>query len=197
MNANKVYDCYLGIKNHFNREDYDYFKYENRSCDLSKRKDEHKFIKLARSLSTAEVIPFMVANFIDSDAAWIGNMTDDDIGRKVYIKWKAKIDNLFNVYKHDLAIINKLITQKEIKPIQVFMSTEENQHSALVRLLLASYINLETFIILDRVINFIPEYDRLYTDTIWTDLSFKCKKYEPFIRIKIDKYKKATDEVLL
>ncbi len=197
MTPNQVYDCYLGIRNHFHNADYDFFTYQNRSCDLTKRKDEYKFAVLSRRLTNKEVIPFMVANFVDNDSAWIGDMSDNDIGRKVYLKWKSKIDNLFNVYKHDLGIIDRLIKQKGIQPKQIFIASENNQHPAIIRLLLGQYINLESFIILNKVIGFIPEYDRTYTDTIWQDLSFKCMKYDPFIKVTIDKYKDATNKVLL
>ena len=67
----ETYKSYLGLKNHFTKEKYDYHKYCGKSRatvqSFYKRKDRFFFEKLSRQKNDEEVIDFFVSNFVECD----------------------------------------------------------------------------------------------------------------------------------
>ena len=58
-------------------------------------------------------------------------------------------------------------------------------------------ISLETLIILDRIIEFSPNFDKKFRDTVWKLISQRMKKYSSFLNIKVLHYKKILQEIVL
>ena len=57
---------------------------------------------------------------------------------------------------------------------------------------MAGSISYQTFVILNYFIQFVPKFDtKLPDDFIWSKISFKVKKFAPFIIPQIDKKKFA------
>ena len=63
-----VYVKYLCLKNHFNKDTYDYFKYNKKTRaslqSFYKRRDRFWFEKISRQRNEKEVEDFFVANFV-------------------------------------------------------------------------------------------------------------------------------------
>ena len=73
----------------------------------------------------------------------------------------------------------------------------DGQHPPILRYALANKINIETFIILDDILNFIPKFNRDLQDPIvWPDYYNKCVKYKPFFTHDLDTSKKSLKKVL-
>ena len=73
------YKAYLGLKNHFTKDNYDYHRYGGKSRaslnSFYKRRDRFFFEKLSRQKNDDEVIEFFVSNFVtcdDPQSLWIG-----------------------------------------------------------------------------------------------------------------------------
>ena len=50
-------------------------------------------------------------------------------------------------------------------------------------------VSLETFIILDSILHFIPDFNEKIQETvIWPDLYSMCLKYAPFLNVNKQKY---------
>ena len=104
VNPFETYKSYLGLKNHFTKEKYDYIKYCGKSRasieSFYKRKDRFFFEKISRQKNDEEVIDFFVANFVSCDdpqALWIGEIMRN--GEKNYTNWKKTTQSLSYVFK--------------------------------------------------------------------------------------------------
>jgi hypothetical protein len=56
---------------------------------------------------------------------------------------------------------------------------------------------LETFAVLDMVLNFIPEVDKYLKDPIWQDHKKLVLNYKPFLEVDVVKQKKLIKDVLM
>ena len=52
-----------------------------------------------------------------------------------------------------------------------------------------SDVSVETFVIMNRILNFFPQFSQMLDDTYrWPSVEKRCKKYERFLDIDIHKY---------
>ena len=66
---------------------------------------------------------------------------------------------------------------------------EDEQHPIILKLLISEEITIESFIILDRALNFIRYIDKfLLDDYIWIEYNKRVRKYSPFISIDKKEY---------
>ena len=82
----EVYQKYLSLKQHFNKVDYDYFKFKGKvranASSFENRKDKHHFVRLSKIYKEEDLTKFFVSNFVKSSDLWIGNLTSPE-GRKI------------------------------------------------------------------------------------------------------------------
>ena len=70
-------------------------------------------------------------------------------------------------------------------------------HPYILKLSLSKRISLETFAVLDMILNFIPEIDKYLKDPIWKDHKKLVVNYKPFLEVDIEKQKKIIMDVLM
>ena len=88
-------------------------------------------------------------------------------------------------YSHNLVQVNEK------------MEIVDGQHPPIFRYVLAKKINIETFIILDDILNFIPRFNEELQDTIvWPDYFKMCMKYKPFFNHNLNNSKDTLKKVL-
>ena len=191
----EVYKSYLGLKNHFTRDNYDYHKYCGKSRatvqSFYKRKDRFWFEKVARQKSDQEIIEFFVANFVscpDPETLWIGEMIKE--GEEKYTNWKKKIQSLSYVFKEET---EKLFDDKKVD--EIFQCSKG--HPLILKNFLSGKISLETMVIYDRIFLFGKDYDKKLKDPVWETVSRKIKKYNPFLNIDVQRYKSILKNVVL
>ena len=102
-----TYKAYLGLKNHFTKEKYDYVKYCGKSRasieSFYKRRDRFFFEKISRQKNDEEVIDFFVANFVSCDdpqSLWVGEIMRN--GEDNYTNWKRRTQSLSYVFKEEV-----------------------------------------------------------------------------------------------
>lgn len=181
-----AYSKYLALKQHFTSESYDYFRYSGKvrvkQDTFEKRHDKYFFYKLSKKKNVEE---FLVANFVDNDNSWVGNLTQDKHSDEIYSKWKARQESLSYLYKSDLDKIEGSLDDN--------LKVENGRYPTLFKLYKQKEIMIETLIILNKLVNFIPYWNKKITDTvIWPSERDRIKKYEPFVRFDIFKFKKLT-----
>ena len=71
------------------------------------------------------------------------------------------------------------------------------QDPQIVKLYLSKKISMETFLILDKILGFSPQFNKKLSDPVWELISLKMRKYHPFLNIDIFKFKKILREVVL
>lgn len=173
MNATEAYMEYCAIKAHFERASYDYYKYNGkvRAGNYDDRKDKNFFFRLSRAYNKQQLHEYYIANFLDGNK-WVGNMTKDN-----WLAWKAKIVRLPEVFNSDTKAIRQLVDERHIKVKDVFQC-KSGEHPILLKLLMGDFIQVESFVLLDRLMRFHNAYDRrMKNDPIWPDRSIRIRKY--------------------
>ena len=190
-----AYKCYLAMKNHFTKDNYDYIKYRGKTRATQqafyKRKDRFWFEKFARQKSDKEVEDFFVANFSscsDPESMWIGEMIKEGEGR--YQDWQKKLQSLSYMFKEDC---EKLFTDNKID--DVFDCSKG--HPIVLKKFLGGNISLETLVIYDRILGYSKNFDKKLQDPVWETVSRRVRKYSPFINIDVFRYKKILKEVVI
>lgn len=191
-----VYKSYLGLKNHFTKEKYDYQKYGGKSRasleSFYKRRDRFFFEKLSRQKNDSEVIEFFVSNFVtcdDPQSLWIGEIVRN--GEQNYTDWKRRLQSLSYTFKSE---IEDVFTGKDF---DAMFKIEGTKHPQIVKEFLGKNISLETFVILNKVIGFKDDFDKKLSDPVWKFLSMRISKYDSFIHIDVFKFKKILKEVIV
>ena len=183
----EVYQKYLSLKQHFNKKDYDYFKFQGRvranESSFEKRKDKHHFIRLSKIYKDEELTKFFVSNFVVTKDLWVGNATSAE-GRQNYIAWKAKIQSLPYVFENEVeAMFDENETFNDI------FNVEDGQHPPIVRHVFGNEVSLETFVVLDSILNFSSKFNENIEETvIWPELYSMCNNYAPFVVVNKQKY---------
>lgn len=178
----EAYVKYLALKSHFSDKNYDYFKYNGKvrawRTTFDTRRDKYFFYKLTKQKDPVE---FLLANFVDSDDFYIGDIREDK-AKEVYKEFKKRQQSLGYVFKNDLSQMKEDFNENIVVP--------QNSHPYLLRLYLRKDICLETLILIDRCVKMFAYWDKeLSDDIMWPDVKLKAKKYSPFLNVDINKYR--------
>ena len=191
----EVYKSYLGLKNHFTRDNYDYQKYCGKTKvninSFYKRRDRFFFEKLSRQKTDEETINFFLSNFISCDnpgSLWIGEMMRE--GEQKYTEWKKRNQSLFYVFREE---IQNLFIDHKMN--EVFDS--KKGHPIILKKYLSGSISIETLVILDKILDYRKDFDKKLLDPVWEIVSLRIKKYSPFVGINIFSYKQILKEIIL
>tara|TARA_B100001939_G_scaffold330307_2_gene327349 strand:- start:74 stop:685 length:612 start_codon:yes stop_codon:yes gene_type:complete len=195
----KPFDCYksyLGLKNHFTKQNYDYHRYGGKSRasleSFYKRKDRFFFEKLSRQKDDSEVIEFFVSNFVSCDdpqSLWIGEIVRN--GETNYTNWKKRLQSLSYTFRTE---IENVFSDKKFDEMFYIDGT---RHPHIVREHLGKNLSLESLVILNKILGFKTEFDRRLNDPIWKFLSMRIDKYDSFIHIDVFKFKSILKEVII
>jgi len=190
-----TYKSYLGLKNHFTKEKYDYHKYCGKSRatvqSFYKRKDRFFFEKLSRQKNDEEVIDFFVSNFVgcdDPQSLWIGDIMRSGEGR--YTDWKKRNQSLSYVFRQETE------TLFEGQKVDDIFDCSKG-HPPILKSFLGGQVCLETMVIYDRIFGYVKNFDKKLQDPVWESVSLKLKKYSAFIHIDVFSYKKILKGIVI
>lgn len=187
-----VYRTYLSVRNHFTNDNYNFFKFGGKtkasSSAFEKRRDRYIFDKVSKDYKDDEVALLFVSNFVAKEKFWIGNALSEE-SRNIYTMWRKKIQSLSYIFENDVKAIIDEINDREIDFDSVF-KIQDGQHPIILRLTLADRVSLESFLILNKILDFFPQFNRRIEETIiWPDFYKKCVKYEPFVKVDMTRFK--------
>jgi len=189
------YKTYLALKNHFTKSSYDYHKYNKKTRaslqSFYKRKDRFWFEKLSRQKDEKEVEDFFVANFVscnDPETLWIGEIIKE--GEDRYTQWQKKVQSLSYVFKEESESLFE-----ENKFEDVFNCSKG--HPPLLKKFLIGKISIETLVIYNKIFLFGNKFDKKLKDPVWETVSRRIKKYEPFLHIEVQRYRKILKQLVL
>lgn len=177
------YKLYNALKLHF-ESGYDAIKYNFKSNvtpkSFFKRKDKYFFAKLAKKYN-GNLKDYYISNF-KAGLSYVGDMMDED-GERNYMDHKRIQESIHRVFSID---INRL-DEEDIEFDNIFKSVD-GQHPPIIKLWLQEEISLETVVILNAIIGFIPREAKHISDTIiWPDTQRKIEKYTPFVNFNRSK----------
>ncbi len=186
-----AYRLYLGIKLHFHSKDYDFVKYNGvvkaELPSFMKRRDKFHFGKLSRTYKH-ELKNFFIANLSQKDY-WVGDLLDKEADRR-YKEWKKNKQKLS--YMFEIEVGQSLKTYK----IDTILKVDNGQHPRLLKFFLSKKVSLETIAIMDDIIGFTKDWDRLISETVvYPDISNLINKYKPFLTYDKKEYKSKLIEI--
>jgi hypothetical protein len=195
MDAIDAYKYYLGIKNHFSRDSYDWFKY-NKKVNVSydsfmKRKDKLFFARLGNR-KDEYLEEFLVANFLVDAKIWVGELLSDECEER-YKDWKKRQESLTYLFKNEIDFLSGLSPEE----LNEFFEVKSGDHPRIIKKYLRHEISLETLSILNSILHFTKRYDTMIHDPIYKEVSKLCKKYQPFLRYDSVKMKVALREIVM
>lgn len=189
-----AFALYNAIKLHFSSDSYDYFRYNGKTnvskTNFATRKDRYSFYKLSRKYNLDELKNFYVANFLEGDVKWVGDITNAE-GEETYRKWQKRNQSLTYQFEQDIiALLDKCNTPEELLKVT-------DGYPLLLKSVMQGSTTIETLIILNNIMNFLPMWSRKIDDTIiWPDWKRRIEKYSPFVNCEQSKFKTILKESL-
>jgi len=195
MTGFEAYKMYISLKLHFTSETYDYVKFNGKSRttvkSFEKRSDKYFFEKLGKKFSSEALLEYFIANFILDKYSWIGEIVSVN-GDRNHTEWKKRIESLHYTFKCDVDfLLSEVDSFDDLFRVDI-------THPPLLKYYLGSKITLETFVILNKLLNFIPQFDKSINEPlVWKDVRKTLIKYSSFLDIDLCKYKHTLKEKVL
>jgi len=196
MTGYETYELFQALKRHFTQEKFDFFKYRghiNTSKEaFENRKDKWHFYKLSRKFATnQELTDFLIANFLDDENIWVNNLLQEEADIK-YIQYKKVMQSLAYTFENDCVSIfegcdnpNSLLATNGDYPI-------------LLTKALRKEIHIQTLVLLNNILGFVPMWSKTITDTIrWPNYHMKMIKIASFLPQDSVRYKLILKKVLV
>ena len=187
-----VYKKYLAMKQHFSNESFDYHQYDGKvnakETTYQSRSDFWFFETIARKHSPKETEEFMLATFTeakDPAKVWIGEIQRH--GKDNWMVWQKRQQSLQYLVGQDFDRLADHMATEGYTFNDLFETM--GKHPPCLKLYIKRQVCIETLIILDMILGFMVNWDRKLKDPLWESLSFKIRKYRPFLSIPTQKYK--------
>ena len=191
---------YLAFKQHFSNPKFDFFQYDGKvkikEETYQQRSDFWFFETLARKLTDQEIKEYMLASFVSSEnptKVWIGDIKRN--GHDNWLVWQKLQSGLTYTFQQDCQRLVDLMEEKQYSFNDLFKTM--GGHPPSLRLQCKQQICLESLIILDMILGFMKDWDQKLKDPLWEQLSFKIRKYRPFLSINTNKYRALVKSVFL
>jgi|LWDU01.1.fsa_nt_gi hypothetical protein len=204
FNAWKVYH---GMYLHFTNDSYDFFKYNGNGTwgsIASMEKYFFKFEKYGKSSFQRGFFETIGKTYTDRDDLifwFLSQFTNeldhpDDFDSDLYEDYKKRMND-FNFYlRLDIEKIICHVKEYDITFHELFISKGIN-HPPILKLALGKTISLETFTVLDILLNFIPVLNEQLQDSIWFNYQKLALNYKPFLSIDAKKCGQVVKDVVL
>jgi len=188
MTGYETYILFNALKLHFTTEKFDFFKYNGKvkttTEQFENRKDKYHFYKLSRKHEKRDdMLQYIVYNFIEKDNVWIGELLTEESNQR-YQKHKKILQSLSYNFESDCKKLfgdvtnpNDLIKVKDGYPKLLTMALQRD-------------IEIETFCLLNSILNFVPMWSEKIQDTIyWPEFRKKVLKFAAFLPRDVVKYR--------
>lgn len=186
------YDCYkiyVAIKAHFTNPSYDYHKLKGitkaNPDSYVKRKDRYQFESLGAKYQSDKLIDLFVANFVIKPYGWVGELLLEE-AEDIHTDWQKRIESLTYFFTEESGEMLEWLENNQYKFNDLF-KIEGHDHPLIVKMVMQRALSLETFIALNKMLDFIPRINRKIDDPIWQNLYQKTLKYSPFLNIDVAK----------
>lgn len=195
MTGYEAFGLYESLKLHFNKDSYDFFKYNGKTnisvTSFENRKDKYHFYKLSRKYTDKQdLTDFIVANLVVSEKMWVGDLLSEDADVR-YRDRKKTIQSLSYTFENDCRTVFDGVDD----PNSVIATNGD--YPVLLTKALRKEISIETLVILNHILGFFPMWNRKITDTIrWPDFRRRCDKYAAFLPQDVVKYKLILKKVI-
>lgn len=195
MTGYETYVLYNALKLHFTQDSYDFFKYQGKSRatvdSFEKRKDKYLFHKLSRKYNSQdEMAQFLIANFVEDPNIWVGQLLQEE-SEQIYQNQQKVLQSLSYVFENECRELFE-----SVKNPNELLKTN-GDYPVLLTKTLRKEVHFETLCILNKILNFVPVWDKKIIDTIrWPDFKKRMIKFTTFLPSDVIKYKLILKKVL-
>jgi hypothetical protein len=188
------YKLYLSIWQHFSScNDYNYVKYKGKLGNITgkayeNRKDKYFFEALGER-NKGNLLQYYVANFAHhgTEVAWIGDLHSKE-SVDVYIHWQKRIQSLTYIFEEDLKEVKEFLIARGLEFDRLF-DVEEDEHPLIFRFVQQRMIEVETYIIMDKILGFSKLIAKKIKDSyIFPSEQYRYDRYAEFLNLESDKY---------
>lgn len=189
MTGYEAFGIYQALKLHFTRESYDYFKYNGKTNitinSFDNRKDKYYYHKLSRKYpDKQDFCNLLVANLLQKDNLWVAELLQEE-AEIVYKKHQKVIQSLSYTFENDCRELFE-----DVGDPNDIIKVKNGDHPILLKHTLQKNIHFETTCLLNKILNFLPAWNKNITDTIiWPNCRLKIVKYATFLPSDVVKYK--------
>ena len=148
------------------------------------------FSNLGKAFESKEDLIFFYLSQVTNNVPY-PSMFDSDL----YEEYKERMNNFHFHLKRDTEEIYTHMGEWDKTFDEMFVAKGIN-HPSILKMALIQTISLETFAVLDIVLNFIPNMEKQLIDPASKDYLKLVKNYKPFLSIGVDKEKKIIMDVL-
>ena len=195
MTGYETFAIFQALKLHFTKEAYDFFKYNGKTSvtitSFENRKDKYHFYKLSRKFNTKEELTnFLIANFLDDENIWVNNILQEEADIK-YIQYKKVMQSLAYTFENDCISIFEDCDN----PNSLLVTNGE--YPILLTKALRKEIHIQTLVLLNNILGFVPMWSKTITDTIrWPNYHMKMLKIASFLPQDSVRYKLILKKVI-
>ncbi len=192
----EAFNLYQSLKLHFNQQTYDFFKYHGKTNTsklvFENRKDKYHFYKLARKVTQKDdLVSFLVANLIENENVWIGDLLTEDAEVKFRMHQKV-VQSLSYIFENDCKVIFG-----DCKDPNDVIRVIDGEYPMLLKKALRKEIHIETLCLLAQILGFLPMWNKKISDTIrWPEYQKKLTKYAYFLPQDMIKYKLILKKII-
>jgi len=187
-----AFAMYQGLKFHFGGT-YDFIKYHGKTKvskeQFSRRKDKYSFYRLSRKYKKEELLEFYISNFLHDPKIWIFDLLTEEADER-YKKWLKKQQSLAYTFKENLNFLFDTVENPE-----ELLRVVDGDYPLLYTYHLQEKIEIETIIIMNSFMNFMPMWlKKINDDIIFPQFVKKCEKYSQFLNYDQVKFKTILKE---
>lgn len=188
-----AYKIYIALKAHFN-SDYNFVEYAGKTKaskeSYNKRVDKSFFYRIQKKYGN-DTLGYLLANFIKSPKGWIG-----DFNEMNYLEWKKVNQSLTYVFRSEM---EDLVLKENLdnSNFDSLFTCNFGKHPVLLKRFLSGDVHLETMVILNQLLNYVPQFDKdISENIIWPDRKKLILKYGCILKVDFLKCKQVLKSLL-
>ncbi len=181
-------EMFLSLRLHFTRASYDYFKYHGKTTmtreKFELRSDKFLFAKLTRAYQTEEEFRDLVVANCLRDPHLYSRMLLASEAHDRYLAYRKIHESLAYLVDQDYCWMFE-----ENQDINYWLHVGQ-EYPPLMQAVWTQRIKIETLLVMNRILNFLPMWERKIRDTIRVpEFLLLCRKYDPLLSIDGQKSK--------
>jgi len=190
----EAYKLYVSLKQHFSlHNDYNYVKYNGKIKNITAKSYENRcdkyFFEALGERNKGDLLQYYVANFAHygSDVIWIGDLHSKE-SEDVYHHWQRRVQSLTYIFEKDLKEVNEFLIARGLGFDRLF-EIEEDEHPIIFRFVQQKMIEVETYIIMDKILGFSKRIATKIKDSyIFPSEQYRYNRYAEFLNLENDKF---------
>lgn len=187
MNAFEVYQLYRALSAHFNSS-YDFFKYNGKvRADPEKFKQSKEFFAYKKLSNHIDPKKLILSNLLDNEKVYIFDLVHNPSCELKFKEYEKRTSSLHYTFSQEIKNLDDDLKSNFV--------CEQKQLPKVALLFFKKKISLETLIILLDLTKSLHYIDGELKDSpLWDPLSFKIKKYLPFLQYDKKKFLKTVKD---